>query len=148
MTKDKFLYELINRCMLITCQANILAENFALRDDLPYYEENEKQFTSCLKFYSDMAGMVERGEITETVMDQEMYIVLTLIRQKALMQMLTDFEMYLKQIKLIENLNSKEQKKREDTIEKEIDNMAMEFETKTIDSEYLLGKIKKYRATE
>ena len=42
MTKDKFLYELINRCMLITCQANILAENFALRDDLPYYEENEK----------------------------------------------------------------------------------------------------------
>lgn len=61
MTKDKFLFELIDRCMLITCQDNILAENFALRDDLPYYEANESQFTDCLRFYNEMAGLVKRG---------------------------------------------------------------------------------------
>ncbi len=147
MTKDKFLFELIDRCMLITCQDNILAENFALRDDLPYYEENEKQFTSCLKFYNDMAEMVKRGEITETIMDQEMYTVLTMIRQKALQQMLIDFEIYLKQTRLTENLSSEEQKKREEAIKKEIENLAIEFETETIDSEYLMAKIKKYRAS-
>lgn len=148
MTKDKFLFELIDRCMLITCQDNILAENFALHDDLPYYEANEKQFTSCLRFYNEMSGLVKRGEITETVMDQEMYTVFTLIRQQALQRLLTDFEIYLNQTRLTENFSDEELKKRKHAIEEEIKNLAMEFETETIDSEYLLGKIKKYRELE
>lgn len=148
MTKDKFLFELIDRCMLITCQDNILAENFALRDDLLYYEKNEKEFIGCLKFYDDMLELVKRGEITETAMDQEIYTVLMLIRQRALQRMLADFEKYLNQIKLTNDLTSEERKKRENVIKKEIETLAIEFETETIDSEYLLEKIKKYREAE
>ena len=148
VTKDKFLFELIDRCMLITCQDNILAENFALHDDLPYYEANEKQFTSCLRFYNEMSGLVKRGEITETVMDQELYTVLTLIRQQALRRLLTDFKIYLYQTRLTENLSGEELKEGERTIKEEIKNLEMELETKTIDSEYLLDKIKKYREIE
>ena len=33
LTKDKYIFELIDQCMLITCQNNILVENFELRDD-------------------------------------------------------------------------------------------------------------------
>ena len=51
MTKDKYIYELIDKCMLITCQDNILVENFELRDDSTYYSENEKQFYNCIKFF-------------------------------------------------------------------------------------------------
>ena len=148
MTKDKFLFELIDRCMLITCQDNILAENFALRDDLSYYEENEKQFCKCMSFYNDMLGLVNRGEITETVMDQELYSVLALIRQRAMQQMLNDFKVYLNQTRLKEDLDDEEKKKIEKEIEKEVENLEMEFETENIDSEYLLMKIKDYRKAE
>lgn len=148
MTKDKFLFELIDRCMLITCQDNILAENFALRDDLPYYEANESQFTDCLRFYNEMAGLVKRGEITETVMDQEIYTVLTLIRQRALRRMVTDFKLYLNQIKLTEDFTPKEIDERKRAIDKEIEKLLVEFETKTLDSEYLLNKIKDFRKNE
>ena len=135
MTKDKFLYELIERCMLITCQDNILAENFALRDDNPYYEENEKQFHDCLKFYMEMNELLKRGEITETIMDQELYTVLALIRQRALHQMLCDLKLYLKQAEI-------------KNAETEIEDLEEELQTQNINSEYLLSKIRDYRKLE
>ena len=135
MTKDKFLFELVDQCMLITCQDNILLENFSLRDDNPYYEENEKQFRNCLKFYTDMMELRKRGEISETVMDQELYSVLVLLRQRALRRLLQDFQLYLEQAG-IENINL------------EIEKLENDFWIREIDSEYLLAKIKDYRMKE
>ena len=101
-----------------------------------------------MSFYNDMLGLVNRGEITETVMDQELYSVLALIRQRAMQQMLNDFKVYLNQTRLKEDLDDEEKKKIEKEIEKEVENLEMEFETENIDSEYLLMKIKDYRKAE
>lgn len=135
MTKDKFVYELIDKCMLITCQDNIMAENFALRDDTPYYEENERQFRECLKFYEDMNELLKRGEITETMMDQELCAALALIRQRALQQFLGDFQQYLYQI-------------RHQDVDSELEALKWELQSGNITSDFILKKIKYYRKNE
>ena len=122
MTKDRFLFELVDQCMLITCQDNILVENFALRDDNQYYEENERQFRNCLKFYTDMMELRKRGEISETVMDQELYSALALLRQRALRRLLQDFQLYLEQAGI-------------EDIDLEIEKLENDFWTREIDSE-------------
>lgn len=74
--------------------------------------------------------------------------MLTLIRQRALRRMVTDFKLYLNQIKLTEDFTPKEIDERKRAIDKEIEKLLVEFETKTLDSEYLLNKIKDFRKNE
>lgn len=69
LTKDKYIFELIDQCMLITCQNNILVENFELRDDKEYYVKNEEQFYSSLCFYDKMEALRKENKIDEAVMD-------------------------------------------------------------------------------
>ena len=97
MTKAKYMYELIEQCMSILCQNNILIENFELRDEEGFYENMERQFYMGLKFYDEMKELYDRREIDEAIMEQELRTVLALIRQKALKGLLKDFEIFLSQ---------------------------------------------------
>lgn len=135
MTKDKYIFELIDKCMLVTCQNNILVENFELRDDKEYYVQNEQQFYNCLCFYDKMEALRKENKIDEAIMDQELESVLALIRQKAIRQLLKDFEIYLT------NTNISDKKSR-------LKLLKTELQRENIDSQYLLDKIKEFRNLE
>lgn len=137
MTKAKFTYELIDQCMTIFCQDNILVENFELSDDDAFYEKTEEQFVSCLKFYDDMKTLFDRNEIDEATMDQELKTVLVLIRQKALERLFWDFEAFLNKAKFPK-----------DEREMILSELKKELQTKTIDSEYLMKKLGELRKRE
>lgn len=136
LTKDKFMFELIDKCMMLTCQNNILVENFELRDDKEYYSKNEEQFYNCLKFFDKMEELRKRKKISEEVMDQELQTFLALIRQKAIKQLLRDFDIYLYRT-TIENREEELEKLKGELLTRDI-----------IDSKYLLGKIKDFRKME
>ena len=135
MTKAKYMYELIEQCMSILCQNNILIENFELRDEEGFYEDMERQFYMGLKFYDEMKELYDRREIDEAIMDQELRTVLALIRQKALKGLLKDFEIFLSQI----NIPDKK---------KEVEQLKRELQQNTIDAEYFLKKIQTLRKLE
>ena len=135
LTKDKYIFELIDQCMLITCQNNILVENFELRDDKEYYVKNEEQFYSCLCFYDKMEALRKEKKIDEAVMDQELKTILALIRQRAIKQLLKDFKIYLDHTSISDTAH-------------EIDLLKTELQKENIDSQYLLKKIKEFRNLE
>ena len=135
MTKDKYIYELIDKCMLITWQDNILVENFELRDDSTYYSENEKQFYNCIKFFDKMEEMCRNKKIDDAVMDQELKSVLALMRQSAMRNLLNDFKIYL------EHTTIPDKKKKYEELETEL-------QRQDITSEYIIKKIKEYRNLE
>lgn len=137
MTKAKYMYELIDQCMSIFCQDNILVENFELNDQADFYEETEKQFLACLEFYDDMKGLIERKEIDEIVMDRELRSIIVLMRQKALKRLFDDIVSFLEASSI-----PKEER------EKEIYLLSEELQDKTIDAGYLLDKIVRYRELE
>ena len=95
MTKDKFLFELVDQCMFLACMDNIMIENFELRDDKEFYKQIENQFFSCIKFYKEMEDLYHKGHISEQEMDEELSDVLALIRQKEMKQLVEDFNIYL-----------------------------------------------------
>lgn len=137
MTKEKFLFELIDGCMYLACMDNIMIENFELRDDKEFYRQIEDQFFSCIKFYESMDDLYHRGGISEQELDEELKDVLFLIRQNGLKQLIKDFQIYLDKAVL-----SDSQK------EEEIRKMKEEIFSKKIDTKYILEKIRKCRELE
>ena len=135
MTKAKYMYELIDQCMAILCQNNILIENFELSDEEDFYENMERQFYMGLKFYDEMKELYDRREIDEAIMDQELRTVLALIRQKALDGLLKDFQIFLEQI----NIPDKE---------KETEQLKRELQERRIDAEYFMNKLLTLRRLE
>lgn len=135
MTKDRYMYELIDKCMVIFCQDNILIENFDLSDDFEFYKEMESQFMSCMKFYDDMKQLVDRKEMDEAMMDQELRTVLNLIRQNALNSLLRDFDIFLKKIGVPNR-------------EEQIVFLKGELQRKNINAEFLLNKLMTFRKME
>lgn len=135
MTKARYMYELIDKCMVIFCQDNILIENFDLSDDCEFYKMIESQFMSCMKFYDDMKQLVDRKEMDEAMMDHELRTVLNLIRQKALNGLLQDFVIFLERTGVP---NKKEQ----------IALLKGELQRKAIDAEFLLNKLMTFRIME
>lgn len=128
MTKDRYMYELIDQCMVVSCQDIILLENFELSDDSHYYQEMEEQFRDCLKFYDQMRELFDRNEINEAMMDQELRTVLALVRQKALNGLLEDFQIFLKYADIADK-------------EEQINLLKKELQTQEVDAEYLLSKL-------
>lgn len=137
MTRDKYLYELINRCILIACLDNIIVENFELSDDRKFYIEIEKQFLTCLKFYREMYELCEQGKMSEAEIDAELNTALNLIRQNAIKRLLKDFEIYLNETSILEE----KKKNAMETLKKEL-------QLNDINSEYFLKKIREFRAME
>lgn len=135
MTKAKFMYELIDQCMLIRCQDNILVENFELSDDDTFYEKTEMQFVLCLRFYDDMKSLLDKNEISEAEMDQELSMVLALIRQKALRGLLEDFKVFLEKSSVSDK-------------EAQILLLEQELKEKIIDAQYLINKVAALRLNE
>lgn len=137
MTRDKYLYELVDRCILIACLDNIIVENFELRDDREFYVEIERQFLACLKFYREMYELCKQGKMSESEMDAELNTVLNLIRQNAIKKLLEDFRTYLNETSILE-----EKKKNA------IETLKKELQLNDINSEYFLKKIREFRAME
>lgn len=135
MTKDKFIYELIDKCMIIVCQNNILVENFALCDEHKFYIEMEKQFMDCIKLYDEMYELLNKNEINEKILDEELGIALSQMRQNAVRQLLQNFEKILSEM-CIQN---------KDTLIIEIEG---ELQKRNIDAEYLLTKVQMIRNLE
>ena len=137
MTKDKFLFELVDQCMFLACMDNIMIENFELRDDQEFYKQIENQFFSCIKFYKEMEDLYHKGHISEQEMDEELSDVLALIRQKEMKQLVEDFNIYLCKTGL-----SDEKK------DEEIQKLKKELLSETIDTEFILKKIRDCRELE
>lgn len=137
MTKEKFMFELIDQCMYIACLDNIIVENFELKDDAEFYEKIEEQFFSCITFYEEMDDLYCNGEITEQEMDEDLKEVLALMRQDVLTKLFNDFGTYLEATKLSEE-------KRNEGLQK----LKSELFMKTIDTEFLLSKIQDFRKSE
>lgn len=137
MTKEKFLYEMIDGCMYLACMDNIMIENFQLRDDREFYREIEDQFYACIKFYEDMDDLYHKGRISGQELEEELKDVLFLIRQSGLKQLIEDFKIYLDNTVL-----SEDQKK------EEIRKMKDELMSKKIDTKYILEKIQTCRKLE
>ncbi len=95
MTKEKFMFELIDQCIYVDCMDNIMVENFELRDDRQFYAMIEKQFIKCMKFYEDMMELCLQGRITFEQLDYEMEEVLALLKQNVLKRIVDDFKKYL-----------------------------------------------------
>lgn len=137
MTKDKFLFKLVDQCMFLACMDNIMIENFELRDDKEFYKQIENQFFSCIKFYKEMNDLYRKGHISEQEMDEELSDVLALIRQKEMKQLVEDFDIYLCKTGLAD-------KKKDEEIQK----LKKELLSKTIDTEFVLKKIRDCRELE
>lgn len=135
MTKDKFVYELIDKCMIIVCQNNILVENFALCDEHNFYIQMEKQFMDCIKLYDEMYELRNKDEIDEKILNEELGIVLSKIRQNAVKELLQNFKKILS-IMCIQN---------KDTLIIELEE---ELQKRNIDAEYLLTKVQMIRKLE
>lgn len=135
MTKADFLYELIDKCMLITCQNNILFENIELLDDDFYYESNERQFCDCLEFYEKIEKLCKTKQIDNDVMTQELNTIILLMRQNAINQLYGDFRKYIESTD-IEN--------------KEIllEQLMKELQSNKVESDFLLKKVREYRKLE
>ena len=82
-----------------------------------------------------MEALRKENKIDEAIMDQELESVLALIRQKAIRQLLKDFEIYLT------NTNISDKKSR-------LKLLKTELQRENIDSQYLLDKIKEFRNLE
>lgn len=137
MTKEKFIFELIDGGMYLACMDNIMIENFQLRDDKKFYREIEDQFYACIKFYEDMDDLYHKGHIGEQELEEELQDVLFLIRQSGLKQLVGDFKIYLDKTVLSEDQKAEELQKMED-----------DFMSKKIDTKYILEKIQKCRELE
>ncbi|MDE6847154.1 MAG: hypothetical protein K2J99_15510 [Lachnospiraceae bacterium] len=137
MTKDKFLFELIDQCMFLACMDNIMIENFELRDDKEFYKQIENQFFSCIKFYKEMDDLYRKGCISEQEMDEELSDVLVLIRQKEIKQLVEDFDIYLYKTDLTDVMKGDERQK-----------LKNELLSETIDTEFILKKIRDCRELE
>lgn len=137
MTKDKFLFELIDQCMYLACMDNIMIENFELRDDKEFYKQIENQFFSCVKFYKEMDDLYRKRQISEQEMAEELSDIIVLIRQKEMKQLIEDFDIYLCKTGL------SDAKK-----EEEIKKMKIEMLSGTIDTEFILKKVQKCRSLE
>lgn len=135
MKKSEYMYELINQCMLIFCQDNILVENFELSDESKFYKENEKQFLECMKLYDQMQEKLERGEINEEIMEQELKTVILMLRKKALERLLSDFGVFISKTNIADK-------------EKELLILRKELQIKVVDAEYLLNKVVALREKE
>lgn len=137
MTKDEFIFELINQCMYIACLDNIIVENFELRDDIQFYMKIEEQFYSCIRFYEDMSDLCCRDIIDTAKMNEELQGVLALMHQKVLKQLFADFNIYLTAARLSDE-------KREQSRQK----LKLELAEKTVNTEFLLTKIQELRKLE
>lgn len=135
MTKAEYMYKLVDECMTICCQNNILVENFELSDEVDFYEEMEMQFTSCLKFYSEMKTLVDRNEISEAVMEKELNMMLALLKQSALAKLYNDLQIFLDRVDIPE--------KREQSII-----LKDELQNKNVDANYLINKLTNLRKME
>ncbi len=137
MTKDKFLFELVDQCMYLACMDNIMIENFELRDDKEFYKQIETQFFSCIKFYKEMDDLYHKGCINEQEMDEELSDVLVLIRQKEMKLLVEDFNIYLCRTGLTDEVKNDELQK-----------FKKELLSETIDTEFILKKIRECRELE
>lgn len=135
MTKAEYMYKLIDECMSISCQNNILVENFELSDEIDFYEKMEMQFTSCMKFYTDMKALVDRKEISEAVMEKELNMILALIKQSALAKLQGDLQIFLNKVDIPEK-------------EEQSKILKQELQNKNIDENYLINKLTDLRKME
>lgn len=135
MTKEQYMYELIDKVMTISCRDNIVVENFDLSDDEEFYVETEKQFVSCMKFYDDMKTLLDRNEIDEEIMDQELRTVLILMRQNALMALFHNLGNVLNKVNFKDS-------------EEQLMKLKKELQTQDVDAEYLVNKVAEIRELE
>lgn len=137
MTKDEFIFELIDQCMYLACLDNIMVENFELRDDTQFYVQIEKQFYLCINFYEEMVDLCCKSRISEQTLNEELREVLALMNQKLLQQLFDDFVVYLDAAKL-------SPEKKVSGIKK----IKSELIEKVVDTEFLLNKIQEFRKLE
>lgn len=137
MTRDEFIFELIDQCMYIACLDNIMVENFELRDDTQFYIQIEKQFYSCIKFYEEMSDLYCRDVINISKMNEELQAVLALMHQKVLKRLFEDFDMYLSATRLSDEEKERSRHK-----------LKSRLATKTVDTEFLLNEIQNLRRLE
>jgi hypothetical protein len=140
MTKARYIYELIENCMVLVCENNILLENFELVDDLNFQDSMERQFLDCVKFYDEMKELSDRGVMDEPQMDQELRSFLARIRQNALISLYNDFCKFIDQMDIPEA--------EETVISQQKELLKEELGSKVIDLNFLCNKIDSLREIE
>lgn len=137
MTKDEFIFELIDQCMYFACLDNIIVENFQLLDDVEFYKSIEEQFLSCIKFYGQMDDLRCNNKITEQKMDEELRDVIALIRSEVLKDLYNDL------VKFLNNSRLSEKKRNA-----EIQRLSLKMSSNTVDTKWLLNTIQEFRELE
>lgn len=137
MTKDEFIFELIDQCIYFACLDNIIVENLQLLDDVGFYKSVEEQFLSCIKFYTQMDDLRCKHKISEQKMDEELRDVIALIRSEILKDLYNDLVKFLNNSRLPEKERNAQ-----------IQRLSLNMSSNILDTKWLLNTIQEFRELE
>ena len=76
MTKEKFLYELIDNWLCMVSRQCVLIENYTQKDRTEIYVQCSEVLKTCMDFYDRIHRKMDSGEYSQNEVDEKLeYIV-------------------------------------------------------------------------
>lgn len=97
MTKDKFLYELIDNWLYLVSQQCVVMENYTQRDRTEDYRKCSHVLKDCLDFYDLIYKDVNESKRSQQEVDETLWFLIQRLRQEVIREFIDEMKIEIGQ---------------------------------------------------
>lgn len=92
MTKEKFLYELIDNWLYMVSRQCIIIENYTQKDRTDVYIECNKILKKCMDFFDKISEKMNSGEYSQDEVDAKLEYIIACLKQETMRKFIEELK--------------------------------------------------------
>lgn len=96
MTKEKFLYELIDNWLYMVSWECVVMENYTQKDRTKDYIDCSDKLKSCLDFYDSVYAGLNSSQYTQPEVDEKLEYIIQSLKQETMRRFISNMESAMK----------------------------------------------------
>lgn len=95
MTKEKFLYELIDNWLCMVSRLCVLIENYTQKDRTDVYMQCSDILKTCMLFYDKIHKKMDSGEYMPCEIDEKLEYIIQALKQESMRMFIEEIKLHI-----------------------------------------------------
>ena len=95
MTKEKFLYELIDNWLCMVSRQCVLIENYTQKDRTEIYVQCSEVLKTCMDFYDRIHRKMDSGEYSQNEVDEKLEYIVQGLKQETMRKFVKEIKLHM-----------------------------------------------------
>ncbi len=95
MTKEKFLYELIDNWLCMVSRQCVLIENYTQKDRTDVYVKCIEVLAKCMDFFDKISSKLDSGEYDQDEVDAKLEYIIQCLKQETMRKFIEELKVHI-----------------------------------------------------